>query len=763
MQGKAEAEAENRARQLQDYQNARQQFEMGHQYEQQRRADREGLARTALSFVPMIPPGEARERFAKGATDLLAGAVNGQEQYGLGQLGSLSSQFPNLHLPGAPSQPGAQPTGVPPNLPVPDTGAANVAGVAPSPPPQAPAGGEGTTPPAGNPPPGQDVLGMGTEGGGGMGAPPPMTPPPGIAAPAPPLGPVGAGGIPADTASQASAAVAAQFPSLAQGMPAAPNILGTAGGSGLAGALPPGLGALPIPGGGTPPSTAPAGTVPPSGGPAAGAVQAAAPLGAGPKAQQMTDQTAATNKAAAAASGGSGGNVAGTVAPTAKGTPPTEAPAQGVAATTPATITAPPPAVPPSASVGTAPVTVPGGSFQFPGIPGTYAFSEVNKGDMDAAEKRLQAAAARLNNTHLDSVTRTEVERVLGSATGAPNSQARLDNLNRAANALDVLGAGAGSSIYSAEQRAAEAERKAANAGPEEEKALRDVTAYLAKANITDPVQVAKTVTDWGHGVIAYMADDFAHGNIGGLERQKFLQRSLDKIASENFGHLDPTTQKAYIDATLATATQFGMKVNLPPRVYLQMTPAQKDAAARGWENIGIAQDRQHTAEQSLALRQAAFHYKVQQMIDSGGQNARGRITDNVVVAASREPLEHIYKLEAAYRHNTANQFAASQFDTQVSGGKDPRTMVNDPNPQVRTLAQFAVKEQDLESHYQNTVAGLLAGRNAPRQQSGGFTPSAGGADYRSQPGFDPEKAAQALIRRGWSPADAHAKAYSGR
>lgn len=140
----------------------------------------------------------------------------------------------------------------------------------------------------------------------------------------------------------------------------------------------------------------------------------------------------------------------------------------------------------------------------------------------------------------------------------------------------------------------------------------RAMQGFFAQVNKTDPSQL-------GHDQVLAMA-----GAFGVRDKVEEMVRSGTNFASgpamdrlrkllpqvKNFTDLDPESQKLLTDMMIPLAKLSGQKLDIPARFVKQMTPAQKDASARGWANLRFTGDRVEIARGNLAIADSLMRLK---------------------------------------------------------------------------------------------------------------------------------------------------------
>lgn len=710
LQGRIEGQQHAEAMALQALQQGQQVFQQGHQLEQEQRQQQLGPLQEALRYGEKVIP-EQRGGFYTNVLGAIGKITNAPLNYGQPQLQQLYQQYQR-----------AVPSAVPFPFPTPQAGAAP--GTTPGPAP----GTATTAPPAAppSPPPGTEVPGGGqpvAAAGGPLASPPAAPGPPGGFGPL--VGPfLGGGG---------------------QQAPAAPLSPGDQMGQMLNQQFGGVMGQLPL------------------------TAQDALHAFAGPQFQAAQAHRQAVTAHAAATSGASGTNPAGTAPPN---RPPAEAQIGAgsggqQAAAPPPGPSAPPPPVPSSATVGVAPRTVglppgvlqgalgpgvpnaPKNVLRIPGVPGEYAYGEIDPKTAQAAETRLATAYSRLINAHLSPDQRKLVQDLAAARPAQINTAQDLAALNSLTSQLEAMPAGLGSSIYSAEERAK-------NSTPEEAKLVQQALAIIGKGGrrlengLVDPEYVRQVVSQIGGGKISYLADIMASGDFGTGDVQKLLNKSIDNIFKPGFAHLDAGTRRKYLDMAQGWADTLGQKVDLPADAYLELTPAERARVEQGWARVRTGENNEADRRAQLQLQRDRLEAQKQGLIGQRGKT--GSLTANVTLAAARLPYKEALDIYKGLR--TKNDYYANVYDTAKNRAMMPRPdykgvseheaiqrIINDPattDEVARNIAFADLRRLEALQHFQS-VERELATQGLPAAQGGGGTAGVrlggpGGPVYPIQP-----------------------------
>jgi hypothetical protein len=697
MEGQIAGEQERRQRDLQAYQQAVSQFQIGHQLEQESRQRAADPYRLALQYAPQIQPGQ-RGPFISEALGHIAEQENQPFAYGAGQFNDIQNAYragnPNAARFAVPNVP----TGNNPWVPqVPPAGAFDP-GQAQGPPQDQPVPGPAPTPLVHATP--EMLQGFGTVLGQPRSETTPLTPD-----------------------QMAQQAVAGAFPT-----PAAPpaNGLGNELTYQTNQQFP---GGMPLR---SPNQVPPLGTGP-------GPVEA---LNQGvfgsllPAFQAVQAHTQGVTQTAGAQGGASGSNPQATQPPNTRGQIPDQTPTPGAqmgggGAAATSTAGAPPPPVPPSASVGTAPQTVPaaGGPpvptagtgatvpppnvLHIPGFSRDYAYGEVDQAAQTRAVARRQAALAHLRDINAPPETLQQVQDLIGRSPN-PDTQAGLQQYDFVTQQVESLGIGQGASIYRA--------RQAAQRTPPQ--LMTQFLAIVGKSGrANDPTWVRQTAL--GMGIDPALADTLAAGDFGAPEVRKLLGKALDKIYTPGFGQLDPTTQNSLLDAARGYAETLGQKIELPAQVVLQMTPAQR--ARLDLEKTRIAQSgrAQDIAEGRLKLAQWQTQARIDGLLGGAGGGKGGKLTANAELLAARKPYDEALGVYKSLRAQKAYEDARDAYDTAKNNllalhpdadspekeRADIEHIINDPrtDDKARILANADLRRLRTADAYQQKTAALVA------------------------------------------------------
>jgi surface antigen len=434
---------------------------------------------------------------------------------------------------------------------------------------------------------------------------------------------------------------------------------------------------------------------------------------------------------AGAQGGPSGSNPTATQPPNTRGQLPDQTPQMGGGAPVTSTAGAPPPPVPPSASVGTAPQTVPaaGGPpaptagtgvgapppnvLHIPGFSRDYAYGEVDQAAQTRAVARRQAALAHLRDINAPPELLQQVQDLIGRSPN-PDTQAGLQQYDFVTQQVESLGIGQGASIYRARQAALHTPSQL-------------ITQFLAivgkSGRANDPTWVRQTAL--GMGIDPALADTLAAGDFGAPEVRKLLGKALDKIYTPGFGQLDPTTQNSLLDAARGYAETLGQKIELPAQVVLQLTPAQR--ARLDLERTRITQSgrAQDIAEGRLRLAQWQTQARIDGLLGGAGGGKGGKLTANAELLAARKPYDEALGVYKSLRAQKAYEDARDAYDTAKNNllalhpeddtpGKeraDIEHIINDPrtDDKARILANADLRRLRTADAYQQKTAALVS------------------------------------------------------
>lgn len=614
---------------MQAYQNAVSQFQIGHQLEQENRQRASDPYRLALQFAPQIQPGQ-RGGFISEALGKIGEQENQPFAYGPDQLNQIQQSFRHLNPNAAAFPLPSLPAGNNPWVPqMPPQGAFDQGQPPPQAPPQAP-------PPANTAPliaaTPQMLEGFGTVLGQPRSQTTPLTPDQmaqnavGAGAPftaTPPMNPLG---------NELTYATNQQFPGQ-PGLQSPNQMLG------------------------------------PAANPAAFLNQQAF----GPALQQamqtVQNRQQGVMDTAGAQGGASGSNPQATQPPNTRGqapdlTPASFAPGAGAGAVPQAG--APPPSVPPSASVGTAPVTVPGAGGQpsataaggpapnvlhIPGFSRDYAYGEVDQRAQTQAVTRRQAAIAHLRDINAPPETLQQVQDLIGRA-GSPDTQAGLQQYDFATQQIEALGVGQGSAIYRVRLAA---KRTSPNL-------IGQFMSVVGKSRRgSDPTWLNRTALSMG--IDPALATQLASGDFSDPEIKKLLDSAVNKIYTPGFNKLPIETQNSLLQAAQGYADTLHVPIELPPAVIEQMTPYQR-------EQLDLQRVRVQQGGRAQDIAEARYqlaHWKLQAQIDGllgGGAGGKGgKLTANAQLYAARQPYDEAIKTQRALRADTKFAGDRNKYD----------------------------------------------------------------------------------------------------
>lgn len=699
MEGQIAGEQERRQRDLQAYQQAVSQFQIGHQLEQESRARATDPYRLALQLRGEVQPGQ-RGPFISEALGHIGGLENQPFAYGASQFNDIQNAYragnPNAARFAVPNVPTGNNPWVPQMPPQGAFGAPDQGQVPPQVPPQPAAPPPITLPSGGTRPPPPDPNALPFQ----PGAPDAFA----TREPRP--------DAPGSTLVEALGQVDPRFPQL--GNPLIPQ-------SGRIG-----------------PTAFPAPQPPLGVGP--GALEQGNQFVFGamlPAFQSVQAHTQGVTQTAGALGGASGSNPAATQPPNLRGQIPDQTPQMGGAPVT-STAGAPPPPVPPSAAVGTAPQTVPaaGGPpvptagtgatvpppnvLHIPGFSRDYAYGEVDQAAQTRAVGRRQAAIDHLHNIHAPPEIVQQVQDLIGRSPN-PDTQAGLQQYDFVTQQIESLGIGQGASIFRAEQ--------AAQHTPPQ--LISQFLAIVAQSGPRDP-NTGLVDREWvrrtalSMGLDPALANSLGAGDFGQGEIRKLLQRATDTIyRSNNFARMAPADQKKLIDTAKGYADILGEKLDLPASIILQMTPgeaARLDLARTRISQTGRSQD---IAEGRLKLAQWALQARIDGLLGGGAGGKGGKLTANAELLAARKPYDESLGVYKSLRAQKAYEDARDAYDTAKNNllalhpdddtpGKeraDIEHIINDPrtDDKARILANADLRRLRTADAYQQKTAALVA------------------------------------------------------
>lgn len=202
------------------------------------------------------------------------------------------------------------------------------------------------------------------------------------------------------------------------------------------------------------------------------------------------------------------------------------------------------------------------------------------------------------------------------------------------------------------------------------EERTRALQGFFAQVSKTDPSELSneKVLSLAGAFGVRDQVEEMVRSgaNFASGPAADRLRKLLPQV--KNFADLDDASQKLLIDQMIPLARLSGQKLEIPARFVKEMSPAQKDASARGWANVKLSGERVDIARASLELARANFR----RLEAETRMKLQGRATGELSDSAAMNLLQ---RTATEYRRT----YDRLLTDTGMSGVFNPKRPGNDP------------------------------------------------------------------------------------